>query len=61
MNLTANDFLGAVFAWANANVERIAVVWPLSGGWEAWAQAEVFDEWNAGSQASFLLEITADI
>ncbi|WP_028577421.1 NADP-dependent phosphogluconate dehydrogenase [Desulfomicrobium escambiense] len=30
-------------------------------GMEARAQSEVFDEWNAGSQASFLLEITADI
>ena len=30
-------------------------------GMEPKAQAEVFDEWNAGREASFLLEITADI
>ncbi|MFN4176532.1 hypothetical protein [Phenylobacterium sp.] len=54
MNLTANDFLGAVFAWANANVERIAVVWPLAGGWEAWAQAEIAGYINATQPAAFV-------
>ena len=30
-------------------------------GMEARAQADLFDEWNAGKSASYLLEITADI
>lgn len=54
MNLTANDFLGAVFAWANANVGRIAVVWPLNGGWEAWAQAEIAGYINATNPGAFV-------
>lgn len=47
MNLTVNDFTALVTEWANANVDRIGMVWPLDGGWEAWAQAEIAGYINA--------------
>lgn len=41
MILTIDQFFGYVFAWADTNVPNIRRVWPLQGGWEAWAQAEI--------------------
>lgn len=54
MNLNVNDFVALVTEWANANVDRIGTVWPLDGGWEAWAQAEIAGYINARAPDTWL-------
>ena len=41
MILTLDQFLTFVLEWAQQSVQNIRRVWPLPGGWEAWAQAEI--------------------
>lgn len=41
MILTLDQFLAYVVEWANQNVASMKRLWPLPGGWEAWAQAEI--------------------
>jgi len=38
------EFVKFVKAWALANEQRIAKMWPQKGGWEEWAKTEVFSE-----------------
>lgn len=47
MPLSPKDFIVLVHRWADANVNRIRTVWPLKGGWEAWAQGEIAGFINA--------------
>jgi hypothetical protein len=54
MPLSPRDFLGFVQGWADANVARIRTVWPLSGGWEAWAQAEIAASINAAAPDAWI-------
>jgi hypothetical protein len=39
--ITSEEFLKHVGAWIKDNKERMHRIWPLKGGWEAWAQAEI--------------------
>lgn len=54
MPLSPRDFLALVQGWADANVDRISAVWPLSGGWEAWAQAEIAAFINAAAPDAWI-------
>lgn len=55
MPLSPRDFLALVQAWAGANVARIRNVWPLQGGWEAWAQAEIAAFVNADDRPTWIM------
>lgn len=55
MTLTVPNFLQLVHGWANENVERIRHVWPLAGGWEAWAQAEIAGYINARHPQTYIV------
>ncbi|MFN7112212.1 MAG: hypothetical protein ACK4M2_11295 [Brevundimonas sp.] len=55
MPLSPRDFLDLVQAWAGANVPRIRNVWPLQGGWEAWAQAEIAAFVNADDRPTWIM------
>lgn len=55
MPLSPRDFLALVQAWADANVDRIRAVWPLPGGWEAWAQAEIAAVVNADDRPTWIM------
>lgn len=55
MPLSPRDFLALVQGWADANVGRIRNVWPLAGGWEAWAQAEIAGFVNASAPEVWLM------
>lgn len=55
MPLSPRDFLALVQAWADANVDRIRNVWPLAGGWEAWAQAEIAAFANADDRLIWIM------
>ena len=55
MPLSTRDFLTLVQGWANANVNRISTVWPLNGGWEAWAQAEIAACVNASAPEAWIM------
>jgi hypothetical protein len=55
MPLSPRDFLALVQGWADANVNRIRNVWPLQGGWEAWAQAEIAGFVNAAAPDTWIL------
>jgi len=54
MPISTADFMTLVSQWAAANVERIRLVWPLAGGWEAWAQAEIAGYINANVEDSWI-------
>jgi hypothetical protein len=54
MPLLPRDFLALVQGWADANVGRIRNVWPLAGGWEAWAQAEIAACVNAAAADAWI-------
>ena len=54
MNLSVPNFCELVLAWANENVDRTRLVWPLAGGWEAWAQAEIAGHINMRVAESFV-------
>lgn len=41
MIMTDSEFLDFVYKWASGNLANLGRVWPLEGGWEAWAQAEI--------------------
>ncbi len=41
--MSYNEFIAAVIAWAEANIPKIATMWPQKGGWEGWAQAEIYN------------------
>lgn len=53
--LTTVDFQNQVRAWVRDNAARIHGVWPLKGGWEAWAQAEICSVINAAQPTSSVL------
>ncbi|WP_333895672.1 hypothetical protein [Brevundimonas aurantiaca] len=55
MPLSPRDFLALVQGWADANVNRIRTVWPLNGGWEAWAQAEIAGFINASAPDAWVM------
>lgn len=53
--LTTANFQDAVRAWVRNNSPRIHGVWPLKGGWEAWAQAEICSVINTSQPTSSVL------
>ncbi|MCZ8038021.1 MAG: hypothetical protein O9276_07795 [Microcystis sp. LE17-20A] len=40
--ISYKDFISYVLEWGEANVKAIASKWPQKGGWEGWAQAEIY-------------------
>jgi hypothetical protein len=40
--LSYQDFLDGVTKWATANIENIKHQWPQKGGWENWAQGDIY-------------------
>lgn len=54
MPISTANFMDLVTQWASANVNRIRLVWPLAGGWEAWAQAEIAGHINANVQDAWI-------
>ncbi|WP_372784960.1 hypothetical protein [Phenylobacterium sp.] len=54
MNLTVQHFRDQVIGWVHENTDRIRVVWPLAGGWEAWAQAEIAGHINRHVAEAFI-------
>ena len=43
MELSHEKFLKLVRSWIIVNVNSIKNMWPQKGGWESWAQAEIFN------------------
>jgi hypothetical protein len=54
MKLTAAGFIDRVYAWANDNVERIEAMNQVSGGWEAWALAEIAAYIQNGTPGAYI-------
>ena len=59
MILTVDEFVQVVEQWAKASLPAIGRVWPLRGGWEEWAQAEIAAYINA-IDPSYSVEREAD-
>jgi hypothetical protein len=41
MIISYNELLNAIGQWANNKANDFQYYWPLKGGWESWAQAEI--------------------
>lgn len=54
MPISTANFMNLVTHWADANINRMRMVWPLAGGWEAWAQAEIAGYVNANVQDAWI-------